>query len=224
MITRLPPWVGIGAGLLALIAGSINVIALLELGMAVTHLTGTTSLLAAALVGAKPMAFAPFAWTIFAYLLGTIVSGVIIQDSMLRLGRRYSVALLIESLLLWLAIPLISHHLHGGLICLAAAAGLQNAMVSTYSGALLRTTHLTGMFTDLGVFIGHALRGLPVQTRRLRLCLIVISGFFAGGLLGAWTHELWSLGALMVPASLTALLAAFYWVYYWLKAGQIPSH
>lgn len=224
MISRLPPWVGIGAGVLALIAGSINVIALLELGMAVTHLTGTTSLLAAALVGAKPMAFAPFAWTIFAYLLGTVVSGVIIQDSMLRLGRRYSVALIIESLLLWLAIPLISHHLHGGLVCLAAAAGLQNAMVSTYSGALLRTTHLTGMFTDLGVFLGHAMRGLPVQQRRLRFCLIVIGGFFSGSLLGALAHEYWQLAALALPALLTAMLAALYWVYYWHKAGAIPTH
>ena len=45
-------------------------------------------------------------------------------------------------------------------------------MVSTYSGAVVRTTHLSGMFTDLGIFLGHFLRGLPVDMRRLRLCFL----------------------------------------------------
>lgn len=35
--------------------------------------------------------------------------------------------------------------------------GLQNAMMSTYSGAVIRTTHVSGMFTDLGIFLGHFL-------------------------------------------------------------------
>jgi uncharacterized membrane protein YoaK (UPF0700 family) len=41
----------------------------------------------------------------------------------------------------------------------SAACGLQNAMVSTYSGAIIRTTHITGTVTDLGAMIGQYLRG-----------------------------------------------------------------
>jgi uncharacterized membrane protein YoaK (UPF0700 family) len=41
---------------------------------------------------------------------------------------------------------------------LAMACGMQNAMTTRYSGAVVRTTHLTGMFTDMGLLIGHMLR------------------------------------------------------------------
>ena len=67
-------------------------------------------------------------------------------------------------------------HLLGALLA-AMACGLQNAMVTTYSGALVRTTHLSGMFTDLGIGLGHLLRGLPLPVRRLSLSALIIGGF-----------------------------------------------
>ena len=60
-----------------------------------------------------------------------------------------------------------------GALLAAMACGLQNAMATTFSGAAIRTSHLSGMFTDLGIGIGHALRGLPLQKRRLLLCLLI---------------------------------------------------
>ena len=79
--------------------------------------------------------------------------------SALRLGRRYGVALSVESLMLFAAIPLFRHqHLAGPLLA-AMACGLQNAMATTYSGAVVRTAHLSGMFTDLGIMLGHWLFG-----------------------------------------------------------------
>ena len=95
----------------------------------------------------------------------------------------------------------------------ACACGLQNAMVSTYSGAVVRTTHVSGMFTDLGIFLGHALRGLPVDSRRLRLCLLVISGFLSGGIVGTFAFKVFSYSALLFPASLTAVVSVTYGLY-----------
>jgi uncharacterized membrane protein YoaK (UPF0700 family) len=66
----------------------------------------------------------------------------------------------------------------------ACATGLQNAMASAYSGAVVRTTHVSGMFTDLGIYLGHALRGLPINMKRLQLSFLVISGFLCGGIFG----------------------------------------
>lgn len=86
------------------------------------------------------------------------------------------------------------------------ACGLQNAMATTYSGAVIRTTHLSGMFTDLGIGLGHALRGLPLQTRRLRLSGLIIAGFLVGAVLGAWLFRLWAYRALAVPAVLTGTI------------------
>jgi hypothetical protein len=86
-------------------------------------------------------------------------------------------------------------------------------MVSTYSGAVVRTTHLSGMFTDLGVFLGHWLRRLPVDTRRLRLCFLAIAGFRGGGVAGAAAFHRLSYAALLIPAALTAATSLVYGLY-----------
>jgi uncharacterized membrane protein YoaK (UPF0700 family) len=87
--------------------------------------------------------------------------------------------------------------------------------VSTYSGAVVRTTHLSGMFTDLGIFLGHWLRGLPVDPRRLRLCLLIISGFFIGGIGGAAAFHQLGYAALLIPSALTAFTALAYGFFRW---------
>ena len=214
MISKLPKWVWSGAWALAFVAGFVNVIGLLGFErQAITHLTGTTSMLAAALAAVDYSAAGHFAASIAAFMAGTVLSGYLIKDSTLQLGRRYGVALLLESILLFVAVPLLKRNNALGLYSASCACGLQNAMVSTYSGAVVRTTHLSGMFTDLGIFLGHSLRGLPVDMRRLRLCFLVISGFLCGGVAGALAFRQWSYAALIVPGSLTAITAFSYAAY-----------
>jgi uncharacterized membrane protein YoaK (UPF0700 family) len=199
---------------MAFIAGIVNVVGLLGFKhQAITHLTGTTSMLAAALASLDVPAAAHFAAIIAAFMVGAIVSGFVIQDSTLQLGQRYGVALLLESLLLCVAVPLLEHNSIYGVYSASCACGLQNAMVSTYSGAVVRTTHLSGMFTDLGIFIGHTLRGLPVDTRRLRLCVLIISGFLCGGVAGTFAFHYLSYAALFIPGGLTATTSISYGLY-----------
>jgi uncharacterized membrane protein YoaK (UPF0700 family) len=84
-------------------------------------------------------------------------------------------------------------------------------MTTTYSGALIRTTHVSGLFTDLRIMLGNWLRGMPIQMRKVKLYLILINGFIVGGVFGAWSFQLWAINALAVPACVTLLLAAAYW-------------
>ena len=119
-------------------------------------------------------------------------------------------ALLLESLLLCAAVPLLYRNNSFGICSASCACGLQNAMASTYSGAVIRTTHLSGMFTDLGISLGHALRGLPVDMLRLRLCFLIISAFFSGGVAGAFCFHRLGYSTLLIPASLTGLTALLY--------------
>ena len=222
MISRLPPWVLAGGWALAFVAGIVNVVGLLGFEhQAVTHLTGTTSMLAVALAARDFPAAGHFAAVIGSFLAGTVLSGFIIQDSTLQLGRRYGVALLLESALLCVSVPLFEHHNVCGVYAAACACGLQNAMVSTYSGAAVRTTHVSGMFTDLGIFLGHALRGLPVDSRRLRLCYLIISGFLCGGIAGAVAFHRLGYAALFIPGGLTAMTALVYGVYEIRKAHRV---
>lgn len=214
LIAKLPSWVWTGTWLLAFIAGIVNVVGLLGFQhQAITHLTGNTSLLAEALASRDLRASLHLAALIGAFLVGTVISGFIVQDSTLQLGRRYGVALLLESVLLFAAVPLLEHQSVYGMYAAACACGLQNAMVSTYSGAVVRTTHVSGMFTDLGIFLGHALRGLAVDMRRVRLCFLVISGFLCGGLAGASAFHAFGYRALLFPAILTAVVAIAYSLY-----------
>ena len=83
-------------------------------------------------------------------------------------------------------------------------------MATTFSGAVVRTTHLSGMFTDLGIGLGHLLRGLPLPMRRLTLSGLIISGFLGGGIIGAWLFLRFSYDALLAPALLTGITGAGY--------------
>lgn len=225
MISKLPRWIWAGAWALAYVGGFVNAIGYLGFEhQAVTHLTGTTSQLAIAVAALKWLVILHLAAVLGSFLLGTVVSGFLIQDSTLQLGRRYGVALLLESILLGIAVPLLKRQSGYGVYCASCACGLQNAMVSTYSGSVIRTTHLSGMFTDLGIFLGHSLRGLAVDTRRVRLCFLIISGFLVGGIAGALAFHQFSYSALFIPSGLTASTALAYAAYRIRNRHRAPNN
>jgi len=180
---------------------------------AITHLTGNTSMLAEAVASFNMGSTLHFAALIGSFVAGCALSGFIIQDSTLQLGRRYGVALLLVAILLFVSVPLMEQQSSYGMYTAAGACGLQNAMVSTYSGAVVRTTHVSGMFTDLGIYLGHSLRGIPIDFRRLKLSITVISGFFFGGIAGAFLYQEIAYSALYIPSALTALVAVTYAVF-----------
>lgn len=211
MLSKLPSWVWSGAWTLAFVAGFVNVIGLLGFEhQAITHLTGLTSMLASATAVGDSRAITVIAAVLLSFVFGCACSGFIIQDSTLSLDHRYGLVLVIETALFCFAVPLLHHQNPWGMYLTGAACGLQNAMVSAYSGTVIRTTHVSGMFTDLGIFFGHWLRRIPYDSRRLRLCLVIISAFFCGGVLGALAFQRHSYNALYIPASMTGALAIAY--------------
>ena len=70
------------------------------------------------------------------------------------------------------------------------------------------------MFTDLGIFLGHSMRGVPVDMRRLRLCFLIITGFLCGGIGGAAAFYHLRYSALFIPATLTAITSFAYGIYH----------
>ena len=208
MITRLPGWAWPVAWLLAFAAGAVNAVGLLgATQQAVSHLTGTTSLLATALVAGDAAAIARLAGVALAFVAGAAVSGAVIPVDPLRLGQRQSAVLTGVAVLLLVAQRCFEQGSALALPFAAAACGLQNAMTTSYSGAVVRTSHVSGMFTDLGIALGHALRRTPVQPRRLLLCSVVIAGLLAGGVVAALALARVGYYALLIPVALTAALA-----------------
>lgn len=214
LLRQLPRWAWAGGGLLALIAGCINAVGYLCFRhQPITHLTGTSTELGLALARLDGTEIVHWALAIASFLAGAVLSGFIVQQSALQLGRRYGVVLMIESVLLFAAIPLIHDQRDLGLYLASAACGLQNAMVSTYSGATFRTTHLSGIFTDLGIYLGQRLRGLPVDMLRVQVCLLVASHFIVGATLGALGFLAWQERVLLAPATLTGVVGLGYAIY-----------
>ncbi len=213
MITKLPRWVEIGGFWLSCIAGSINAIGLLGFKyQAVSHLTGTSTLLGVSLAAANLFDCAHLLGITLAFVFGAAVAGALVGNAALQLGRRYGIALVLESLLLLAAMfALLSTDSTSGHLLASAACGLQNGMVSTYSGAVVRTTHVSGLFTDLGTMLGTWFRGHPFNSRQAILYLLLIVGFVLGGLIGAFLFERYQFHAMLFPALGALALAAIYW-------------
>jgi uncharacterized membrane protein YoaK (UPF0700 family) len=220
LITKLPPWVEIGGYLLAAIAGCVNAVGLLGLRHeAVSHLSGISSSIAHAAVQADNREVLHLAIVMLSFLMGATLSGVIIGNEALKLGKRYGVALCIEGALLAVAAYLLGRGSDAGHYFASGACGLQNALATTYSGAVVRTTHVTGLFTDLGLALGAFLRGGPFQRRKIQLFLLLIAGFISGSAVGAWLFPRFVYKTLYFPASFCLTLAVCYWIYRHYVAG-----
>lgn len=215
MISKLPKWVEYGAFILAFIAGTINVIGLLGFEhQAVSHLSGTVSLLGSSLFESSYTHTLHLLGVIFAFYLGATIPGYLLHGTTLKMGRHYDTVLFAEALLIFAAFYLLSNGSQMGHFAASAACGMQNGLATTYSGAIVRTTHLTGIFTDLGLMLGAKLRGKEFDRRKAFLFLFIIGGFVAGSVTGTYLFKSYEFRALLFPAAFCFVIAVIYRVYF----------
>lgn len=213
MLSKLPRWIEYGAFTLALLAGSVNAVGLLGFQhQSISHLSGTATLLGSSLLGSLEHSL-HLLGILASFLFGAMISGLLLTSTSLKLGRHYDSLLFIEGLLLIIAIYFLNNGSLLGHYFASAACGLQNALASSYSGAIIRTTHVTGIFTDLGILLGSALRGEVFDKRKAMLFLLIISGFILGGFVGGLLYVKFAFMALIVPAIICFLLALAYKIY-----------
>lgn len=219
------------AGYLALIAGFVNSAGFILIGSFTSHVTGNVGRFADDLAFGRAAAVLA-AIMVVAYFAGAFVASVAIETNVLRRRSVYAGLLLIEAALLASFAVLSSlmdtrsafiHDIQAMLLCVAM--GLQNSFVTRLSGAVVRTTHLTGAVTDLGIesarwfrlwrarlghrakvrlVVGSALATEP-QAPRTFLLLTILVTFIIGSALGATIAVRAGAIALLVP---TAFLVA----------------
>ena len=189
---------------LAFVAGAINAGGFLAVQQYTSHMTGIVSSMADNLVlGAYDLVLNG-AGGLLSFLLGAICSAIMVNYS--RRRRRhaeYAMPLLLEAFLL-LCFGLLGSRLADveGLfvpvtvMLLCFIMGLQNALITKLSKAEIRTTHITGIVTDIGIELGkllywnrspvpEKLRVAVNKTRLLVLAVLALS-FFCGGIAGAF--------------------------------------
>ena len=211
----LPLWIQLGAFFLAVNAGMINVLGLVTiLHQSVSHMTGNVSMLAMALIAGQPATIIYLILVLLCYVIGSFYSGLILGNSHFSLTRRYGVPLSLVAffiVLCWLLLPYFPRY---ALLWACVAMGVQNAMVSHYKGTIIRTTHLSGVLTDLGLALGYKARGLPVESKRVVLHVLILVGFIVGGILASWLYPYLKLNAFLIPAALSVVMSAVYWIIY----------
>lgn len=181
---RLDRWLFTGGPLLALVAGYVNVILLMHFAIPVSHVTGAVAHLGLDGIHHHGSALRLAASVVLAFLLGALVTGYWTGGQVFQHKRRYGLVFMVQGLLFGLAAHWLAQDSALAVPAAAFGCGMQNAMASSYRGMNLRTTHMTGIVTDIGVLLGLRLRGQQIQSWRLGLLCLIFLGYLVGTLLG----------------------------------------
>jgi uncharacterized membrane protein YoaK (UPF0700 family) len=202
------------ASVLAAVAGFVNSVLLVVLIYPVSHVSGSLSHFSMDVVDGNFGDLRHLVVILLSFFAGAVAAGAILGDTTTETGRRYGAALVIESGLLCAATVLGgSGHVTAATAAAALACGLQNAMFSTYRGLVIRTTHLTGTFTDLGVLIGRS-NHRDADLWKCVLLLATIVAFVVGGVLGAGASAHSGATSLAAPAVTCFALGTGYFFFH----------
>ena len=188
---------------LCFVAGATNAGGFLAVQQYTSHMTGIVSSMADHLaLGAYTLALAGLG-ALLSFILGAACSAIMVNYSRRHnLHSAYALPLVLEAALL-LCFGLLGAQLaavHGifvsvTVMLLCFIMGLQNALITKLSHAEIRTTHITGVVTDIGIELGKMLYWNRAQTPqlaqvqgdkpRLQLLSALLSSFLLGGVLGA---------------------------------------
>lgn len=187
------------ATILSFVAGIVNVTGFLAFKQLTTNVTGHFALFISDVASFEVWKGTVYFLYIFSFLFGSFLSSFLIEK--FKENRKLNVFVIptiIECLIL-VSISIISNT--GGIkypdliVCsLLFAMGLQNSFVTKISNAIVRTTHLTGLFTDLGIELSqlffpesHPHRVKLKATIKLRIYIICF--FFLGGIIGGFLYS-----------------------------------
>ena len=218
---------------LAATAGFVNSGGFVMIGSYTSHVTGSVGRLANDLANGHFTASFAALWLVLAFYGGAVASSLVLDQQSLRsMPSRYALALAVEAglLLTFVFVAGLSRTSHPLLLdaqalFLCAAMGMQNSLVTRLSGAVIRTTHLTGVLTDLGIETARWLRwhqarvlesnNGPASTRerpaiaRTWLLATIVFSFMVGAAAGAVLTARISRWAMLLPAVAVALASAF---------------
>lgn len=175
----------IGGCLLAFGASFLNTGFLLSTGTSVSHLTGDIARIGSGLSSlGKEDGFhiINVVTATFGFILGSIISGFLLHHPTLEISKPYGRILSALGLSL-----VVAHYLYSTSPVLSIAVagvvcGVQNALASRYRGVVLRTTHLTGLFTDFGIYFGMKLRGHTIDAWKLSIPIFITISFLIGAI------------------------------------------
>ncbi|WP_423146092.1 YoaK family protein [Rubrolithibacter danxiaensis] len=199
------------ASLLSFVAGIVNVSGFFAVQTLTTNVTGHFAFFADEVIKAEFNNALVFMSYIFSFFLGAFMSNTIIEWIQMKNPRWINVIPVTIEILILISIALLDHKAilkHASFVAcgLLFAMGLQNALVTSISNSVVRTTHLTGLFTDLGIELSQLFfYKKPEQTKKLKssikLRMAIIAFFFTGCLVGGYTYLVTGMYSLLLGAA-----------------------
>nr|WP_281375604.1 YoaK family protein [Haloferula luteola] len=174
---------------MAALAAAVNADFMIRAGISVSHLTGDFSRVTIEVArhevhwGSSVMVLVV---SIGGFVAGAAMSGYFIHHPRVDAHRPYGRAILGIGGVLLLAQAIFERFPIGACFLAAGACGFQNALATRYRGLILRTTHLTGLLTDLGHLVGMRLRGCQVELWKITTPLWLAVSFAFGASVAAW--------------------------------------
>ena len=202
------------ASLLSCVAGIVNSVGVLGLHTLTTNVTGHFAFFAEEVTEEHYNRAMVYLIYTFFFLLGSFVSSLIMEWVLKHKPEvSYVIPILLEVVLLVglslidIAVPtaLLKYSVFTALVLLFSM-GVQNSLVTRVSGAVVRTTHLTGLFTDLGIVLSQ-LFFYKNRSERLRLfrsitlMLAIIGCFFIGCVAGGFMYFHYQFKTLLLAAA-----------------------
>ncbi|HJV60636.1 MAG TPA: YoaK family protein, partial [Albitalea sp.] len=190
--------------LLAFVAGAVNAGGFLAVQRYTSHMSGVISSIADDLVlGNAALAMAGLS-SLLAFVGGAATTAVLINWARRRqMHGEFALSLMLEALLLLLfgvlganLELLVDVFVPSTVLLLCFIMGLQNAIVTKISQAEIRTTHMTGVVTDLGIELGRLfywnrteasndMHFVRANRDKLQIHATIVGLFFLGGIVGA---------------------------------------
>jgi uncharacterized membrane protein YoaK (UPF0700 family) len=209
------------ATVLSFVAGIVNVSGFLSFRQFTTNVTGHFALFMNDVADFAFWKGTVYFLYIFSFLFGSFVSSFLIEKY--KENKKLNIFIIptiIESVIL-ISIGVVSNFIEieyaNLIVCLLLfAMGLQNSFVTKISHAVVRTTHLTGLFTDLGIDISQLFFSKLHPNKEelkanIKLRIDIILSFFAGGLIGGLLYSKFELklNTLIIAASIL-IISLFY--------------
>ena len=212
---------------LAFIAGAVNAGGFLAVRRYTSHMSGIISAIADDLVLGNLTMVVGGITMVAAFLSGAICCTLLINWARRRrMQGEYALPLMLEALLL-LLFGLLGAHLHSisdifvptTVLVLCFIMGLQNAMITKISRAEIRTTHMTGIVTDLGIELGRLffrshspaldlVHQVRADRERLRIHAAMLGAFLGGAVVGAQAFRIVGFRATIPIAAFLMAIAA----------------
>ena len=197
--------------ILTMLAGAVNAISIFGYdGTTVSHLTGLVSKVAINITEGSLEGVWEVLRVILLFFLGAIVSGFITGERAFYLHKRYGFIIIAIGILIFIPYFLPPKY---DVLLFAFVMGLQNGMVVSFKGIVVRMTHMSGNITDLGVFIGYKLRRNNNEKIITGLIpFVAIISFIIGGIIGVLLYKSIHNVVFFITSSIYIILGLAYFI------------